>query len=81
MIWTLDFFFLSMAAGCAVAAIQVKDLLSAVLILDLYTLLLAPVWAQMAAVDVSFTAVAVGPGVMTVFFIAILFKTGRRSKD
>lgn len=81
MIWSLDFILLILVVLCAVAAITVKDLLSAVIILGAYSFFMALLWAEMGAVDVAFTEAAVGAGVSTVFMIAAVFKTTRRSKD
>jgi energy-converting hydrogenase B subunit D len=81
MIWSLDFLFLIFVVVCALAAITVKDLLSAVFILGAYSFFMALLWAEMGAVDVSFTEASVGAGVSTVFFIAAVFRTTRRSKD
>lgn len=80
MIWSLDFILLILVVVCAVAAITVKDLLSAVIILAAYSFFMALLWAAMGAVDVAFTEAAVGAGVSTVFFIAAVFKTTRRAK-
>ena len=81
MIWSLDFLLLILAVICAIGAITVKDLLSAAIILGAYSFFMALLWAGMGAVDVSFTEASVGAGVSTVFFIAAVFKTRRRSKD
>jgi energy-converting hydrogenase B subunit D len=81
MIWSLDFLLLIWAVICAIGAITVKDLLSAAIILGAYSFFMALLWAEMGAVDVSFTEASVGAGVSTVFFIAAVFKTRRRSKD
>ena len=66
---------------CAVAAITVKDLLSAVMILGAYSFFMCLMWAQMGAVDVAFTEASVSAGIGTILFIAALMKTTRRSKD
>jgi energy-converting hydrogenase B subunit D len=81
MIWPLDFILLIFVVLCGVAAITVKDLLSAVIILGAYSFFMALLWAEMGAMDVAFTEAAVGAGVSTVFFIAAVFRTTRRSKD
>ena len=81
MIWPLDFILLIFVVICGVAAITVKDLLSAVIILGAYSFFMALLWGAMGAMDVSFTEATVGAGVSTVFFIAAVFKTTRRSKD
>ena len=81
MIWQLDMVLLIFVVICALAAITVKDLASAVMILGAYSFFMALLWAEMGSVDVSFTEASVGAGVSTVFFIATIFSTRRRSKD
>jgi len=65
----------------AIAAITVKDLLSAVMILGAYSFFMCLMWTQMGAVDVAFTEASVGAGISTILMIAAVFRTTRRSKD
>jgi uncharacterized MnhB-related membrane protein len=81
MIWQLDLVLLLFVVICGIAAITVRDLASAVMILGAYSFFMALLWAEMGSVDVSFTEASVGAGVSTVFFIATIFYTRRRSKD
>jgi energy-converting hydrogenase B subunit D len=81
MIWQIDLIILTLLVICAVAAINVRDLLGAVVILGVYSFLMCVLWAEMGAVDVAFTEAAVGAGVSTILFIAAIFRTTRRSKD
>jgi energy-converting hydrogenase B subunit D len=81
MIWQLDLFLLVFVIICALAAINVKDLLSAAIILGAYSFFMCLLWAEMGAVDVAFTEATVSAGVGTVLFVAAVFKTIRRSKD
>ncbi|MEW6675982.1 MAG: hydrogenase subunit MbhD domain-containing protein [Nitrospirota bacterium] len=81
MIWQLDLILIFFAVISAVAAITVKDLLSAVIILGAFSFFMCLIWTQMGAVDVAFTEACVGAGVTTAFFIATLYNTTRRSKD
>lgn len=81
MIWYLDLIILLMIVICAVAAISVKDLLSATIIFGVYSFLMCLLWAEMGAVDVAFTEATVGAGVSTVLFIGAILHTTRRSKD
>jgi energy-converting hydrogenase B subunit D len=62
-------------------AIQVKDLLGAAILFGAYSFLMCLLWAIMGAVDVAFTEASVGAGVSTVFFVAAVFRTTRRTKD
>jgi len=81
MIWPLDLLILTLVVVCALAAISVRDLLSATIIFGVYSFLMCLLWAEMGAVDVAFTEATVGAGVSTVLFIAAILRTTRRSKD
>ena len=81
MIWQIDLSVLSLVVLCAFATIMVKDLLSAAIIFGAYSFLMCLLWTEMGAVDVAFTEASVGAGVSTVFFVAAVFRTGRRTKD
>ncbi|KPJ65340.1 MAG: cation:proton antiporter [Syntrophobacter sp. DG_60] len=81
MIAAFDFILLIFVIICAIAAISVKDLLSAVYILGAYSFFMCLLWTEMGAVDVAFTEASVSAGVGTVLFIAAVSKTKRRSKD
>ncbi len=81
MIWQFDLILLSLVVICAVAAITVKDLLSSAIILGAYSFLMCLIWTGMGAVDVAFTEATVGAGVSTVFFVAAIYFTTRRTKD
>ena len=81
MIAVFDFILLLFVIICAIAAISVKDLLSAVYILGAYSFFMCLLWAGMGAVDVAFTEASVSAGIGTVLLIAAVSKTKRRSKD
>ncbi len=81
MIWPIDLIILVLLIVSAVAAITVKDLLSAAILLGAYSFLLCLMWTVMGAVDVAFTEATVGAGVSTVFCVAAVFHTTRRTKD
>ncbi len=81
MHWQIDLFILTLIIVCALAAINVRDLLGAAILFGAYSFLMCLLWAIMGAVDVAFTEASVGAGVTTVFFVAAVFQTTRRSKD
>jgi energy-converting hydrogenase B subunit D len=81
MIWQLDVVLLLFVLICAIASIMVRDLLSSAIIFGVYSFVMCLLWAGMGAVDVAFTEASVGAGVSTVFFIAAILKTTRRTKD
>ncbi len=65
----------------AIISLRMKDLLSASMIYGIYSFLICLLWAEMGAVDVAFTEAAVGAGVSTVFLIATVFNSNRKSSD
>ena len=81
MTWQLDHIILSLVIILAVGAITVKDLLGAAILFGAYRFMMCLLWAIMGAVDVAFTEASVGAGVSTVFFVAAVFRTTRRTKD
>lgn len=81
MILAFDLILLFFVFICAVAAITIKDLLSAVVVLGAYSFLMCLLWTQMAAVDVAFTEASVSASIGTVLMIGAVSKTRRRSKD
>ncbi len=81
MIPAFDFVILIFVVICAIAAITVKDLLSAVMILGAYSFFMCLMWAEMGAVDVAFTEASVSAGIGTVLLIAAVYRTTRRSRD
>jgi uncharacterized MnhB-related membrane protein len=81
VIWQLDLILLVLVVICALASITVRDLLSSAIIFGVYSFLMCLLWAEMGSVDVAFTEASVGAGVSTVFFIAAVLHTTRRTKD
>ncbi|OQY01042.1 MAG: cation:proton antiporter [Desulfobacteraceae bacterium 4572_130] len=81
MPWQIDLIVLIFVILCAITAISVKDLLSTAILFGAYSFMMCLLWAIMGAVDVAFTEASVGAGVSTVFFVAAVFNTTRRTKD
>ena len=81
MIIPFDIILLFFVLICAIAAITVKDLLSAVMILGVYSFFMCIIWALMGAVDVAFNEASVSAGIGTILMVAAISKTTRRSKD
>jgi len=81
MIWQLDLVILTLVVVTAIGAISVKDLLGSAILFGAYSFMMCLLWAIMGAVDVAFTEASVGAGVSTVFFVAAVFRTTRRTKD
>ena len=81
MIWQFDLLILLFLVVTSIIALQVRDLISATMILGVYSFLMCLLWAEMGAVDVAFTEAAVGAGLSTVFLLGTILRTTRRSKD
>ena len=81
MILAFDLILVLFVFICAIAAITVRDLLSAVIILGAYSFLMCLLWTEMAAIDVAFTEASVSAGIGTVLMIGAVSKTKRRSRD
>jgi len=81
MIWQLDFGLVILMILIAIAALQVRDLLAAAMLLSAYSFTLALLLAEMGAIDVSFTEASLGSAVTGTLFIAALTGMKRRSED
>lgn len=81
MIPSFDVILLVFLVITALIALNVKDLLASAMVLGIYSFLICLLWAEMGAVDVAFTEATVGAGVSSVFLIATVYQTRRRSKD
>lgn len=81
MILPFDLILVLFVYICAIAAITIRDLLSAVVILGAYSFFMCMLWTEMAAIDVAFTEASVSAGIGTVLMIGAVSKTKRRSND
>ena len=80
MILSIDLILLFLVVVIAIAAITLKDLLSAVILLGAYSFLMALIWVELQSVDVGFTEAAIGAGATTAFLIAAISRTTRWEK-
>jgi uncharacterized MnhB-related membrane protein len=81
VIWQVEFWLLIVLVALAVTALQVRDLLAAVVVLSGYSFVMAILFVAMGAVDVAFTEATLGAGVTGVLFVVALFFMERRSRD
>ncbi|MFQ5784454.1 MAG: DUF4040 domain-containing protein [Alphaproteobacteria bacterium] len=63
-----------------VAMARLRNLVAVIILLGLYSLLMAAVWVVLDAVDVAFTEAAVGAGVTTVLMLTAVALVGREEK-
>ncbi|HBT19117.1 MAG TPA: cation:proton antiporter [Clostridiaceae bacterium] len=64
----------------AIAVERTKDLLSAVIIFTAYSLVMALLWLLLRAPDVAMTEAAIGAGITTILFVAVISRTRRMEK-
>lgn len=74
----MDIILLFLATITAIAAVEIRNLLGAVLLFSIYSLLVALVWVNMDAVDVAFTEAAVGAGISAILLIGTLVLVGQQ---
>ncbi|MGB8952519.1 MAG: hydrogenase subunit MbhD domain-containing protein [Candidatus Aminicenantales bacterium] len=81
MHWELEIALFVFLVISAILALEIKNLLTAVVSLSVFSFLSALLYVTMGAVDVGFTEAVVGAGVSGVFFIVTIFRTTRKSRD
>lgn len=81
MHWELEIILYCFLVISAVVALSVKDLLTAVVTLNVFSFVVATLFVSMGAIDVGFTEAVVGAGVTGVLYIIMILKTSRRSSD
>lgn len=81
MPWELELALFVFLLISALVALNVSDLLMAVVSLGAFSFILALLFVAMGAVDVGFMEASVGAGVSTVLFIIAIYRTSWRSTD
>jgi multicomponent Na+:H+ antiporter subunit B len=76
----IDTLLLIIVTITAVAIVEVRSLYAASILTGIYSLVMALVWVNMHAMDVSFTEAAVGGGISTILLIGTLVHVGREEK-
>lgn len=61
--------------------IELKDLLYAVIVAAVQSILLAFLFFMLKAPDIALTQVTIGAGILTALFVAVLMKTSRIEED
>ena len=74
-------FILLLLVVAALAALRMRDLITASAVFGIYSFLMCLLWAEMGAVDVAFTEATVGAGISTVVLVATSFNLKRKSND
>jgi len=81
MQWQIEFLLFTILIVAALIALNLKNLLAAVVTLTIFSFMVALLMISMGAVDVGFTEAVVGAGIVGIYFVAAIFKTTRKSED
>ncbi len=81
MIWELELIIYVFLALSAVVALEVTDMLVAVVMMTIFSFLMALLFIAMGAIDVGFTEAVIGAGVTGILFVVVVFRTSRKSND
>ncbi|QWC00767.1 DUF4040 domain-containing protein [Mycoplasmatota bacterium] len=65
---------------CALAIGKIKDLIGAVVLFSAYSLVMSILWLLLNSPDVAITEAAIGAGVTSILFFAVISKTKRYEK-
>ncbi len=81
MIWELELGIYIFLLISSIVALEVKDLLVAVVMMTVFSFLMALLFVAMGAIDVGFTEAVIGAGVTGILFVVVVFQTSRKSND
>lgn len=81
MIWELELILYLFLVISGVVALEVKDLLVAVVMMSVFSFIMALLFISMGAVDVGFTEAVIGAGVTGILFVVVVYQTTRKSVD
>jgi len=75
-----DILLLALLLATTFAIARLRDLVAVVMLLGLYSLLMALLWVVLDAVDVAFTEASVAAGITTILMLSAVALTGREEK-
>jgi len=81
MTWLIGLTLFILALSAAVLALAVRDLMTSVVSLTIFSFIMAILYAAFGAVDVAFNEAVIGAGISGVFFVLTIFLTTRKSMD
>ena len=81
MHWEIEITLFIVLILAALISLEVRNLLTAVITLTVFSFAAALLYVVMGAIDVGFTEAVVGGGITGVLLVVLIFKTSRRSSD
>jgi energy-converting hydrogenase B subunit D len=77
---TLSAILITLLVTTALIATFSRDLLAAVIVFSVYSLIMSLLWLRLQAPDLALAEAAIGAGVTTVLFVVTIFKTRRKEE-
>ncbi len=81
MYWLIEFFLFLILIVAAILALEVRNLLAAVVTLNVFSFMTAAIMVSLGAIDAAFTEAVVGAGAVGLFSIVAIRRTSRKSRD
>lgn len=81
MFWSLEIILFIFLLATAIIALEADQLLVAVVVLSVFSFLMALLFTTMGAVDVGFTEAVVGAGVTGILFVVAIHQTQNETRD
>lgn len=81
MHWLIEFMLFFVLIVAALVGLRVRNLLAAVVTMNVFSFMTATIMVSLGAIDVAFTEAVVGAGAVGVFSIIAIFLTSMESKD
>ncbi len=81
MHWLIEFVLFLVMITAALLALGIRNLLAAVVTLNIFSFMAASIMVSLGAIDVAFTEAVVGAGAVGVFNIVAILLTSRKSLD
>jgi multicomponent Na+:H+ antiporter subunit B len=81
MIWELELVLYIFLMISAIVALESDDLLVSVVVMTIFSFIIALLFTVMGAIDVGFTEAVVGAGVTGVLFVVVIYQTSRKTID
>ncbi len=81
MFWELELVLYIFLLISAIVALEADDLLVSVVMMTIFSFIIALLFTVMGAIDVGFTEAVVGAGVTGVLFIVVIYQTSRKTID
>lgn len=81
MNWLIEFLLFCILVVAAITGLTVRNLLAAVVTMNVFSFMTAAIMVSLGAIDVAFTEAVVGAGAVGVLSIVAILLTSRKSRD